>query len=144
MIKDYYELLQVHPKASADIIKKAYQTLAKKYHPDLSKLPPEEAGRHMSELNEAYRILSNPLARIEYDKARRQETNQVRDLPREQQSVQQEKIPPRAARRHSVKEQAVEELQDFVTGKIKYVLVGLIVLLAGALVWYLWGTGDDG
>lgn len=144
MIKDYYELLQVHPKASADIIKKAYQTLAKKYHPDLSKLPPKEAGRHMSELNEAYRILSDPLARIEYDKARRQEMNQVRELHRKQQSAQQEKIPPRAARRHSVKEQAVEELQEFVTGKIKYVLVGLILLLAGALVWFLWGTGDDG
>ena len=31
---DYYEILEVHPKASQEIIKKAYLTLAKKYHPD--------------------------------------------------------------------------------------------------------------
>ena len=31
---DYYEVLEVHPKASQEIIKKAYLTLAKKYHPD--------------------------------------------------------------------------------------------------------------
>ena len=144
MIKDYYELLQVHPKASADIIKKAYQTLAKKYHPDLSKLPPEEAGRHMSELNEAYRILSDPLARRQYDEARRQEQHQVRELPREQQPIHQNNIPPRAARRHSVREHQAEELPGFVAGKLKYLLIGFIVLLVGGLVWFLWENDDDG
>ena len=99
VFKNYYKILDLETsRVSIDEVKQAYRQAAKKYHPDLSKLPPEEAGRHMSELNEAYRILSDPLARIEYDKARRQETNQVRELPREQQSVQQEKIPPRAAR----------------------------------------------
>ena len=35
---DYYEILEVHPRASKEVIKKAYQTLAKKYHPDISPL----------------------------------------------------------------------------------------------------------
>ena len=35
-MKDYYAILEVHPKASQEIIKKAYLTLAKKYHPDVS------------------------------------------------------------------------------------------------------------
>ena len=59
-MKDYYEVLEVHPKASGDIIKKAYQTLARRYHPDLSTLSEAESTRRMSELNEAYRVLSDP------------------------------------------------------------------------------------
>ena len=35
MEKNYYEILEVDKHASSDIIKKAYTTLAKKYHPDL-------------------------------------------------------------------------------------------------------------
>ena len=37
--KDYYETLGISKGASADEIKKAYRTLAKKYHPDVNKEP---------------------------------------------------------------------------------------------------------
>ncbi len=65
---DYYEILQVHPKASADIIKRAYRTLSRAYHPDAN--PPDKrawAQQMMSRLNEAYRVLSDPEARRQYD-----------------------------------------------------------------------------
>jgi hypothetical protein len=66
---DYYELLEVHPKASPEIIKKAYVTLAKRYHPDVSR-DATSTTEKMTLLNEAYEILSNPQKRAEYDNLR--------------------------------------------------------------------------
>ena len=66
-MKDYYEILQVHPKASLDVIKKAYITLAKKYHPDTTELDAETAQKMMKDLNEAYSVLSDASRRAAYD-----------------------------------------------------------------------------
>ena len=33
--KTYYDWLEVSPKASPEVIEKAYKALVKKYHPDL-------------------------------------------------------------------------------------------------------------
>ena len=69
MNKNYYEILEVDKNASQEIIKKAYSTLAKKYHPDLQ---PEEdklkAEEKFKLINEAYEVLSNDSERIQYDK----------------------------------------------------------------------------
>lgn len=71
---DYYEILEVHPKASPEIIKKAYFILAKKYHPDV--YPDKQyAIRKMALLNEAYAVLSNPEKRRDYDARRNRTTN---------------------------------------------------------------------
>ncbi len=66
-MKDYYEILEVHPKASQEVIKKAYQTLAKQYHPDVTVYEKGFAHEKLTELNEAYSVLSNPERRREYD-----------------------------------------------------------------------------
>lgn len=63
--KDYYGLLGVARDAGADDIKTAYRRLARRYHPDVSKEP--DAAARMSEVNEAYAVLSDPERRAAYD-----------------------------------------------------------------------------
>ena len=59
MMTDPYKVLGVNPGASDEEIKKAYRTLAKKYHPDLHPDDPA-ASTKMNEINAAYDILSKP------------------------------------------------------------------------------------
>lgn len=67
-MKNYYDLLEVTPKASTEVIEKAYKVLVKKYHPDLYQ--GEEriyAEEKIKELNEAYKVLSSSFLREQYD-----------------------------------------------------------------------------
>ncbi|MBQ9153856.1 MAG: molecular chaperone DnaJ [Solobacterium sp.] len=63
--RDYYEVLGVSKNASEDEIKKAYRSLAKKYHPDINKEPGAED--KFKEINEAYEVLSDAQKRQNYD-----------------------------------------------------------------------------
>ena len=65
--RDYYEVLGVSKGANADEIKKAYRSLAKKYHPDLHPDNREEAEAKFKEISEAYEVLSDPEKRSLYD-----------------------------------------------------------------------------
>lgn len=65
---DYYEILEIHHKASPDIIKNAYRTLAKKYHPDISGSSNSNDTKNMTLINEAFDVLSNPEKRAAYDR----------------------------------------------------------------------------
>ena len=66
-MKNYYEILEVSPNASQEVIEKAYRALAKKYHPDISTSNKALSESKFKEIAEAYNILSNPNLRKEYD-----------------------------------------------------------------------------
>jgi curved DNA-binding protein len=61
---DYYEILQVSPRADQETIERVYRLLAKRYHPDNKKAGNAEK---FDELTKAYRALSNPERRAGYD-----------------------------------------------------------------------------
>jgi molecular chaperone DnaJ len=63
MAKDYYSILGVDRKATADDVKKAFRKLAHKYHPD--KGTGDEA--KFKEITEAYSVLADDKKRKEYD-----------------------------------------------------------------------------
>jgi curved DNA-binding protein len=61
-MKNYYDILGVTSKATADEIKRAYRKLASQHHPD-------KGGdvAKFQEIEQAYRTLSDPQARAQYD-----------------------------------------------------------------------------
>ena len=69
--RDYYEVLGVDKKASAEEIKSAYRKLALKWHPDRwvngSDAEKKTAEDNFKEAAEAYSVLSDPDKRAKYD-----------------------------------------------------------------------------
>jgi curved DNA-binding protein len=64
--KDYYKTLGVPRTASHDDIRKAFRTLARKYHPDVAK-DKKSAEEKFKEINEAYEVLGDAEKREKYD-----------------------------------------------------------------------------
>ncbi|WP_298820408.1 J domain-containing protein [Chloroflexus sp.] len=71
-MNDYYEILQVHPKADAEAIRAAYERLRERYAPERLEGAAEElielARRRRDEIERAYSVLSDPQRRAEYDR----------------------------------------------------------------------------
>lgn len=65
MISDPYKVLGVSSDASDEEIKKAYRSLAKKYHPDLHPNDPAAQAK-MNEINAAYEQIKNPQPSHQY------------------------------------------------------------------------------
>lgn len=64
---NHYQTLKISPDAPDEVIRAAYKVLASKYHPD--KNPGNsDAAQKMQDINVAYRILSDPSTRSQYDK----------------------------------------------------------------------------
>jgi len=68
-MKDYYKILEIDESSTSDDIKKAYRSLALKYHPD--KNPNDkEAESKFKEIADAYDTLGNKTKKKKYDSLR--------------------------------------------------------------------------
>jgi hypothetical protein len=73
---DYYEVLQLSPKAEMETIHRVYRIMAARFHPDNPESGDQE---RFLQLSEAYRVLSDPEQRAQYDALRGTESQ--RPLP---------------------------------------------------------------
>ena len=64
MARTLYDILEISPSASPEVIKSAYRALAAKLHPDRNS---SDNGHDFKLVTRAYEILSNPEKRAEYD-----------------------------------------------------------------------------
>jgi curved DNA-binding protein CbpA len=80
---DYYELLQVSPTASFEVIRVAYRQLSKMYHPDVS----NQDGEKFKLIKEAYDILSNESKRDKYDLQWRENQNKSKSMHRNEEII---------------------------------------------------------
>lgn len=65
-IVDFYRVLQVDPEADPEVIRAAYRSLARKYHPDHV----AGSGERMVAINEAWAVVGDGRARAAYDRGR--------------------------------------------------------------------------
>lgn len=73
---NYYEILQVSPKASPAVIRMAYKALALEYHPDKNHGSTNED--LMKQINIAYSVLSDTSKRNEYDEILGMQNEQIK------------------------------------------------------------------
>jgi DnaJ-class molecular chaperone len=66
-MKNYYKILGVMDDAEDIVIRAAYKALAQRYHPDKWQGDEDSANRKMSDINEAYGVLSDKAKRATYD-----------------------------------------------------------------------------
>lgn len=113
-MKNYYEILEVNPKASNEIIENAYKILEKKYQPD--KYVGEErieAENKLRDINEAYKILTDSFLREQYNAELEKEQASARksyikapvERPKKQREVRQ-KI------KKEVIQEEIEEIEE--------------------------------
>ena len=92
----YYERLYIEPDATQIEIKKAWRTFAQNWHPDVCKKADEKVARVVFQSgNEAYRVLSAPEIRRNYDslllsERREQEERRRRERRRQRYTTERE------------------------------------------------------
>ncbi len=78
IFKDYYKILELKTnRVSSEQIKNAYRLAVKKHHPDLN-VEDKLAEEKIKDINEAYRVLSDAVAKKKYDRIWTRNNNQNR------------------------------------------------------------------
>jgi curved DNA-binding protein CbpA len=134
--KNYYEILQVSPNAEASVIAAAYKRLAQVYHPDMQG---STSSAKMTDINEAYEILSDPVKRTEYDRAyRMRHTSQPKRkrTVKSAQKMERTKALAKKQKAEITKAVAKEQKRTWTGVIIASVVIAIILIIVG-VGWYL-------
>lgn len=127
-MRDYYALLNVKPTATFAQIDAAYRRLMQKYHPTARSS--QHTLERMRALNEAWRVLSDPVQRAAYDRALQEgQMYQPQAAP----------VSPRALPRNATGEFRA----PFVKGGSCLVRTAVALVLLFALGIFLWGLSQQ-
>ncbi len=77
-LRTHYDNLQIARTASDSVIRAAYKVLSQKFHPDKNPDNLSQAEARMKIINEAFRVLSDPLRKAEHDAWIAYNENQLR------------------------------------------------------------------
>jgi curved DNA-binding protein CbpA len=69
MLKDYYKILELEPNADEIAIKRQFRKLAMRFHPDVNQ-ELLHADAWYREIQEAYQVLNDPIAKAQYHEQR--------------------------------------------------------------------------
>ena len=119
--RNLYVVLGIAPDASPEVIRAAYRTLAKKYHPD--RVGPAGTKR-FREIAEAYRVLSDPESRGAHNRElnlpRSDEHSIVEPLRSESPPDAEPMVPDPLASRRSVHTRRPSVGEDFLDWTMRY------------------------
>lgn len=145
-VVDWYEVLEVSPRATQGVIQAAYRALVRKYHLDFD--ASAEAAQRSRQLTAAYQVLGDPEGRARYDLERAQ-AEQV--APSEQPATAA--FSPTLRRAHLASPRPRAMPQPTYGGTVVLngqVIVGLLLvgILAAIMVMLAWAaildpTSDD-
>lgn len=141
---DLYEVLEISPRASQDVIQAAYRSLARTYHPDVNRSA--EAAERIRQVNAAYHVLSDPQNRACYDldRARARRADRLRGP--EGPSPRTTRRPAYAGSptpRPSRAARPVEVRAPLLTGQFVLGVLAVVVLTAILFV-LIWTTFEQG
>lgn len=83
-MKDYYKILHVTPNASSEEIAAAYKRLSEEYKPQEHYPKGSYAIRYYKDIQEAYKILSDPIKRSTYTQELAANRDNIEDLEKKQ------------------------------------------------------------
>ena len=144
-MKTYYDVLGVSPTASQEEIKRAYLLRSKMLHPDRFDQTRQNAewqlaNELLKELNHAYAVLKEPVARAEYDRSNLSSGSPPHKPPPQTQPQQKPTPPPQKAPwTNFVKGAGGEHVTRVLVRGIMWFLSATVLLL----IWWAASRGSD-
>lgn len=138
-MKNLYDLLEISPAASDEVMKAAYRVLSNRYHPDKN-IGSESATQAMSAVNHAYEVLSDPARRSAYDALLAADGAKFREMRAPANAIET----PLEAKPVTVGKTASFGIERSYKTLGFYVGVGVALLLVTALIYALAPSGPTG